>query len=48
MVKKYFKSLYKVEQVQNIVEISRLSLYYPNIVDEEKNRELFLEVNNKN
>jgi hypothetical protein len=45
MGKNHFKSLFKAEQKSNIVAIVWLAIFYPSFMDEEGNRDLFVEFN---
>jgi hypothetical protein len=45
MGKNHFKTLYKVDQRVNIVDIVWLALFYPSFVNEKNNRDLYMEVN---
>jgi hypothetical protein len=48
MGKNHLKSLFKAGQRENIADIVRLSIYYQRFVDEEWNRNIFVEGNNRN
>jgi len=44
MGKNHFKTLYKADQRVNIAYIVRLALFYPSFVNEQNNRDLYMEV----
>jgi len=44
MGKNHFQSLFRDDPGVNIQEIIRLALLFPNFVDEDKNKEIFIEV----